>query len=139
MEQKLIATIRQQITNYPAKSAWDKGVLIYALELFDNYIETSDIDSIKQVTKKDLLQGASNWSEYSRGGCSLIYDENICKRLCTTSEQKRKRYGDLNPNSNEDWLDVQARALHQASQLIISIVNKNINKPALKRMSFDGK
>ena len=65
MEQKLIATIRQQIINSPTRSTWDRGVLIYALELFDNYIETSDIDSINQITEKDLLQGASNWSEYS--------------------------------------------------------------------------
>lgn len=139
MEQKLIATIRQQIIDYPAKSAWDRGVLIYALEIFDNYIEASDIDSNKQIIEKDLLIGASDWSEYSWGGFSLIYDEDICKRLSTPSEQKRTRYGELKPNSNEEWLDVQARALYQASKIVISIVNKNINKPALRRMSFDGK
>lgn len=139
MEQKLIATIRQQIINYPAKSAWDRGILIYALEIFDNYIEASDNTPNKQVTKKDLLIGAEDWKQYSRGGFSLIYNEDICKRLCTSSEQKRKRDGDLNPNSNEDWLDVQARALHQASKIVLSITNKNITKPALRRMSFSEK
>ncbi len=76
MEQKLTATIRQQIINSLTRSAWDKGVLVYALELFDNYIETSDIDSINQITEKDLLQGAKDWQQYSRGGFSLIYDED---------------------------------------------------------------
>lgn len=136
MEQKLIATIRQQIINSPAKSTWDKGVLVYALELFDNYIEESGDDPNKQITEKDLLNGASNWSEYSWGGCAEIYDKDICKRLSTPSEQKRTRYGELKPNSNEDWLDVQARALYQAAQIVLSIANKNTQKPALRRMSF---
>ncbi|MCI8630598.1 MAG: hypothetical protein HFE57_14105 [Firmicutes bacterium] len=136
MEQKLTATIRQQIINSLTRSAWDKGVLVYALELFDNYIETSDIDSINQITEKDLLQGAKDWQQYSRGGFSLIYDEDICKRLSTPSEQKRTRYGELKPNSNKDWLDIQARALYQAAQIVRSIANKNTQKQALRRMSF---
>lgn len=136
MEQKLTATIRQQIINSLTRSAWDKGVLVYALELFDNYIETSDIDSINQITEKDLLQGAKDWQQYSRGGFSLIYDEDICKRLSTPSEQKRTRYGELKPNSNKDWLNIQARALYQAAQIVRSIANKNTQKQALRRMSF---
>jgi len=134
MEQKLIATIRNKIINSPAKSAWNKGVRTYALEIFDNYIE--EHDSNKQITEKDLLNGASNWSEYSWGGSSLIYDEDICKRLSTPSEQKKTRYGERKPNPNEEWLDVQARALYQAAQIVLSIANKNTQKPALRRMSF---
>jgi len=133
MEQKLIATIRQQIINFPAKSAWDRGVLIYALEIFDSYIETLDTDSNKKITEKDLLQGAKDWQQYSKDGFSLIYDEDIYKRLSTPSEQKR------NPNSDEEWMDVQARALYQAAQIILSIVNKDITKPVLRSMSFSGK
>ena len=134
MEQKLIATIRNKIINSPAKSAWNKGGRTYALEIFDNYIE--EHDSNKQITEKDLLNGASNWSEYSWGGSSLIYDEDICKRLSTPSEQKKTRYGERKPNPNEEWLDVQARALYQAAQIVLSIANKNTQKPALRRMSF---
>lgn len=134
MEQKLIATIRQQIINSPAKSAWDRGVLIYALEIFDNYIESSGDDFNNQITEKDLLIGAKDWCQYSRGGFSLIYDEDICKRLFTQSEQKRTP---RKPNFNEDWIDLQARALYQAAQIVLSIVNESIHKPTLKRMSFN--
>lgn len=134
MEQKLIATIRNKIINSPANSAWDRGVRTYALEIFDNYIE--EHNSNKQITEKDLLNGASNWSEYSWDGCAEIYDEDICKRLSTPSEQKKTRYGELKPNPNEEWLDVQARALYQAAQIVLSIVNESIHKPTLKRMSF---
>lgn len=135
MEQKLISTIRNKIINSPAKSAWDRGVLIYALEIFDNYIE--EHDSNKQITEKDLLNGAKDWQQYSRGGSSLIYDEDICKRLFTPSEQKKTRYGELKPNPSEEWLDVQARALYQAAQIVLSTVNESIHKPTLKRMSFN--
>lgn len=88
MEQKLIATIRNKIINSPAKSAWNKGVRTYALEIFDNYIE--EHDPIKQITEKDLLTGAKDWQQYSRGRFSLIYDENICKRL-PHYQNKRKQ------------------------------------------------
>jgi hypothetical protein len=69
-----------------------------------------------------MLNGAQDWDEYSYGGCSLIYNGDIAKRLCTPSELKRKRYGELNPNSRENWLDVQARALFRAQNRIIYIL-----------------
>ena len=72
----------------PAKSTLDRDVLIYVLEIFDNYIE--EHDPIKQITEKDLLTGAKDWQQYSRGRFSLIYDENICKRL-PHYQNKRKQ------------------------------------------------
>jgi hypothetical protein len=92
-------------------SAWDKGVLEYAKEL--------KADTPNAATEKDLLNGADNWSHYSWGGCSLCYDEDICKRLCPPSEQNKKRNGAYRPNRNEEWLDVQARALRQAAKIVL--------------------
>ena len=63
-----------------------------------------------------------DFNEYSWGGCSLIYDYDIAKRLCTPSEYKRKKGGELNPNSHEQWLDTQARALYQAFVKIKSTI-----------------
>lgn len=63
MEQKLIATIRQQIINSPTRSTWNRGVLIYALELFDNYIElqtlTLSTKSQKRIYCKVLVTGVN--------------------------------------------------------------------------------
>tara|TARA_B100000424_G_C22788768_1_gene423685 strand:- start:74 stop:430 length:357 start_codon:yes stop_codon:yes gene_type:complete len=101
-----------------ARSAWAKGVKNYAIDLVDG------LDDYANLTKEKLLNGARNWTEYSFGGCALIYDADIAEELCTPSELKAKRGGDLQPNSNETWLDVQARALHQASTLILKIANK---------------
>lgn len=122
-----VEKIRETIESKPARSAWDNGVKVYALELLDElaeniqggYIDPEDLDS-PALLKKALLNGAADWNQYSCGGCSLIYDGDIAERLCTPSELKRKRGGDLQPNSRETWLDVQARALYQAARWIIN-------------------
>ena len=92
------------------RSAWDRGVTAYALDLLETFADTS----AAELDRSALLNGASSWTEYSYGGCALIYDSDIAERLCTPSELKRKRGGELAPNSRELWLDVQARALNQA-------------------------
>ena len=98
------------IQSYPARSAWSKGVKEYALEL---------LESLEgEYSKEALLNGAQDWSAYSYGGCSEIYDADIAERLCSPSELKRCKGGDLQPNSRESWLDCQARALSQAARLV---------------------
>ena len=96
------------------RSAWNKGVTVYALEM----IEEAQAAGYEELTPKEcesvLLNGASSWEAYSYGGCSLIYDPDIAERLCTPSELKRTRHGERRPNSHEEWLDTQARALFQA-------------------------
>ena len=96
------------------KSAWAKGVEIYAQELLEHLAENN-----LPATKEAMLNGADNWREYSYGGCSLIYDHQIAERLCNPSELKRTDNGRLQPNRNETWLDCQARALHQASRIVL--------------------
>ena len=122
-----VEKIRETIENKPTRSAWDNGVKVYALELLESleedinggYIDPADLES-PALLEKAMLNGAADWSQYSLGGCSLCYDFQIAERLCTPSELKRKRGGDLQPNSRETWLDVQARALYQAARWIIN-------------------
>ena len=49
---------------------------------------------------------------------ALLYDEDIAENLCSPSELKKCKNGMLRPNKQEQWLDVQARALLQAEKLI---------------------
>ena len=98
------------------RSAWDRGVTAYAIDLLDEFVENHGPD--EEPTVEDMLNGADNWSQYSYGGCSLIYDGDIAERLCTKSELRRNKGGELPPNSQEDWLDVQERALSQACRRI---------------------
>lgn len=122
-----VNNIREAINNHSARSAWDKGVKLYALELIDQLEESIDDSyfyeddlAAPRVLSRGLLNGAQNWSEYSWGGCSLIYDGQIAERLCTPSEFVRTRGGERRPNSREEWLDVQARALSQAARWIVN-------------------
>lgn len=103
------AELRKAIRETPARSAWAKGVKQYALEL---------VEEGAWMQKSTM----SYWKKYSQGGCSLIYNEDIAKRLCTASELKKTKNGRNRPNSDEDWLDVQARALYQANNLIVEIL-----------------
>lgn len=106
--------------NPTERSAWGRGVGVYALELVNDLKEWqewnkgAEIPSEKKELEKALLNGADNWGRFSDGGCSLVYDCDIAERLCTPSELKRTRNGERNPNGRENWIECQARALRQA-------------------------
>lgn len=114
---EIITAAREYLESAKNRSAWSRGVNAYAVDLLDTLTEYPAI--VENGTRSDvetaLLNGAKNWSEYSWGGCALIYDEDIAVQLCTPSELKKTRNGERRPNSREEWLDVQARALRQAA------------------------
>ena len=101
----------------PGRSAWDRGVHTYATELVESLDDSADLSN-ETLLRKALLNGASDWQQYSEGGCSLVYDADIAERVCSPSELKRVRGGKRNPNSRENWLECQARALSQAASLV---------------------
>lgn len=100
------------------RSAWDKGVTLYAFELVEELRERAEYEGRNPEAGKEcrewMLNGADDWNAYSWGGSSLIYNGDIAERLCNPSELKKTRDGERRPNSREEWLDVQARALFQA-------------------------
>ena len=71
-------------------------------------------------TRIENQKHVSAWDK----GSALIYNGDIAERLCTPSEFKAKKQGDLPPNSSEEWLDCQARALSQASRRVIREAKK---------------
>ena len=110
---KTITEITAIIEATNPRSAWNKGVKAYALEILKDMPSNVEYGSIESM-KADALNGARDWYQYSWGGCSLVYNEDIAIRLCTPSELKKTRNGALRPNSREEWLDTQARALRKA-------------------------
>lgn len=121
----VLAKARQTLQQRKDRSAWDKGVTVYALEMVEQLAEAAeggyiDADDLlaPRMLRKALLNGADDWSAYSWGGSSLIYNGDIAARLCCPSELKKTRNGDRRPNSREEWLDTQARALFQAANRV---------------------
>ena len=104
------------------RSAWNKGVTLYAFELVEELKERAEYEGRNPEPGKEcrewMLNGAQDWNQYSWGGCSLIYNGDIAERLCCPSELKRTRNGERRPNSREEWLDTQARALYQAANRV---------------------
>lgn len=116
----------EEINEKNARSAWGRGVGEYAMEIAARIVEEICRtglwrrmgDNRRELFLSYALNGAQSWRDYSHGGCSLIYDGDIAERLCTPSELKKTRNGERSPNSREGWLDVQARALYQASRRV---------------------
>lgn len=124
--EKLVEAIAEKVEQTKTRSAWDRGVKAYALEMLGEmafnakhgYLDM-DAFSNRKTLREALLNGASDWAQYSWGGSALIYDGDIAERLCTPSELKKTHGGERKPNASEEWLDTQARALGQAAGLIL--------------------
>ena len=119
-----------EISNFTStRSAWSKGVALYAADLIETYNEMVEAKGHEAANvneaEKWLLKGASTWKKYSYGGCTLCCGEDIAERLCNKSELKKTCNGMKKPNAAESWLDVQARALYQASQIVLEMYKKS--------------
>ena len=126
---KVLEQAIQTLEQRKDRSAWGRGVNEYAVDMLqqltdyykDGYISGEALENCT-ACQNAALNGARNWSEYSWGGSALVYDGDIAAALCTPSELKRTRNGERRPNSREDWLDVQARALYQAFHRVYSAI-----------------
>ena len=115
-------------------STWNQGVNLYAKELINDFKENNSNESA--LTLKPLLNGAKDWKQYSWDGNSLIYINDIAERLTpySTLKKLKNEYGTYDKlNKNEEWLDVQARALFQASNKIL-----NLQEQYLNQINFQG-
>lgn len=115
--------MRSKVESQRTKSAWDRGVKAYALDMVDKLEEVSGgkVPSGAGEMMDLLLNGARDWKQASDGGSWFVYDEDIAERLCGPSELKKVAGGKRRPNSHETWIDVQARALQQASDMLVKV------------------
>lgn len=129
-----IEDMRAAVGSAKARSAWDRGVKAQALDFCDDMAGWAVFDTentpgeglaggvVRCATVGELVDllknGAEDWNHASYGGNGLIYDTDIAKRYCSPSELKKTRGGERKPNAREDWLDVQARGMGQAAQMV---------------------
>lgn len=112
-----------------ARSKWGKAVHDDACWLLENVMENMEDGEEVEINEKLVLNGASDWKQFSWDGSALIYDAEVAEHYCTPSELKKVGFNKGNmgvekqPNTNEEWLDVQARALRQAWWLIRDELN----------------
>ena len=113
--------LMQAIEETKARSYWKRGVRTLAVSMAERF-EVDDVPQDRTEIRRLCLNGAGDFKQLSYGGCYEIYNEDIAQLLCTPSELKRCRGGEKAPHHYETWLDVQARALYQAYQLICRCV-----------------
>lgn len=130
-EESPLDKVTAELKSRKDRSAWNKGVTVYALELVEELRERAAYEGRNPEPGKEcrewMLDGAQDWNQYSWGGSSLIYDGDIAERLCTPSELKKTRHGERRPNSREEWLDTQARALTHACNRVDRVYRSIVN------------
>lgn len=112
MRKELIIRELENMKKRFARSAWDRGVYDYAFDILEPLG-----DELENVNADTLMNGVNTWTAYSYGGCALICDDDIAKRMCTPSEYKKYLNAGLNSKLSDSdyWLgDIQTRALFQA-------------------------
>lgn len=114
---KMFEFMRSQINTRKGRSAWDSGVSEYALDIIDSIEERAIYENETPAGVKELLRwalnGATDWTQYSEGGCALVYNRQIAERLCTPSELKKTQNGMKDPERHERPLP--ARILDRCS------------------------
>lgn len=129
-----IDDVRAAVESVKTRSAWDRGVKAQALDFCDEMADWAAFDTdnkpgeglaggvIRCSSSGELVEllknGAEDWNYSSYGGNGLISDADIAERYCTKSELKRTRGGERRPNPREDWMEVQARGMGQAAQMV---------------------
>ncbi|MBR1631336.1 MAG: hypothetical protein IJ680_05715 [Paludibacteraceae bacterium] len=133
----MLKEIRKALEAQAGRSAWERGVITYAGMILDVIEERASYEGAEPADRAAFISYALNgaevtdragrldlfrsWTCASEGGCYLIYNADIAETLCTPSELKKTRNGERRPNSREDWIDVQARALFQACNRLLKI------------------
>lgn len=131
---KVIECMHTVVNINTGRSAWAKGVAVYAHELIDElgtnmregYVSITVLGDVAEL-EKAMLNGAKDWKQYSEGGCTFCYDHQIAKRLCAPWELRKTDNGRKAPNPRESWIDVQSRALYQAFQMVKNAIPNMID------------
>ena len=70
---------RARVEASKARSAWERGVKEYAMELLQDLDGSEALDL--GTLEKRLLNGADDWQHYSEGASALVYDEDIAGKF----------------------------------------------------------
>ena len=125
--QRTIGEIWDVLNTASRRTAWERGVLRYACDLFGAYVDGLGIHDlhvrIGKISEADLLRGAESWQQYSAMGRALIWDRDICLRLGTKYQIQKTERGQKQPSRGGTWAELQAKALGEAAQIVVAAVN----------------
>lgn len=104
------AKVRETIENARTRSAWDRGVQAYALELLDNYDEyvryaANNSKAVAELSETTLLNGAADRSQYTgaayllstirilpNGFATCRYDSSVPTIVALNNNFRRKHH-----------------------------------------------
>lgn len=103
-------------------SAWDKGIKVLAEKLVDHAVKRSaerylpNNRTSLQYIFLDMICHNGYVASYSE---LCMTDSEICALLCTPSEQKKKKFGKLQPYGETTWNMILARGYMRAFEAIL--------------------
>lgn len=110
-----IGEIKARIEKRMNDSKRDKIRATYALEILNSYeslYQRDDGYNLNHENLKQLLCGAKDWRQYSNGGCSLVYTDDIEERIGKggdlierQADYLRQAYNMIANYATEDELD----------------------------------
>lgn len=108
--------MKRKVEEHKARSCYDKGVKLYALELLEKLKDRWGNGAITDKTELDtmLKNGCATWLAYSNSGSTLYSNYDIAERLMTPTELRHCNYG----KKDLGYIIMQASALADASDLI---------------------
>ena len=125
--QRTVGEIWCALNAVPRRTAWERGVMQYASDLFGAYVDSRGITDlvvrIGKISEADLLRGADSWRQYGEMGHAFIWDRDICLRLGTKYQIQKTERGQKQPSRGGTWKELQAKALGEAARIVIAAVN----------------
>ena len=108
-------------------SKYSRAIREDAIDLLDS-LDVEELPTDRDDLHDLLLNGASDWEQYSYGGCAFIYEEDIAEHYYAPSRVSRAL--SASASGKRPLLDVQARALKSAELIIRSEIkfNAKLNK-----------
>lgn len=98
---KNIAIVANEVNNIKTRSAWAKGVKVYAKMHLENFAYFCSYDEDVEFNEETILNGAYSWQHWSESGLGLCDNQQIAETLCTPTELKLTKNGMKEPNKKE--------------------------------------
>lgn len=106
----------------PTRSAWDKGIKVLAEKLVDHAVKRraerylpNNRTSLNDIFL-DMICHNGHVASYSE---LCMTDSEICSLLCPPSQQKKKKFGKLQPYGETTWNMILARGYKRAFEAIL--------------------
>lgn len=124
-KQLIMNSIHEKLGGRLRLSKYSRAIREDAIGLLDS-LDAEEIPTDRDDLHELLLSGASDWEQYSYGGCAFVYEEDIAAHYYTPSMVSRALSASV--SGKRPLLGMQACALERAELIIRSEIKFNAKR-----------